>query len=209
MICRTCEREAGEGPLCSACGAVQPVRPGVGLFDVLGLPRTWFLEPAAIEERFKDLNRKLHPDRFAQRAPQERRLSLEWTTAVNDAARTLRDPVRRAAYLLSLHGIEVEKETGRGAMQRLPPEFLEEVLEDREALDEAKAARDLARVRKLSETIDQRSATVREQMAEAFRAYEASGERASLERAGGALAVLKYFTRFQEEVQAIELAALE
>jgi len=209
MICWSCQREAGEGPLCAACGAVQPARPGANLFDVLGVPRSYFLEPALIEDRFKDLNRKLHPDRFAQRPAQERRMSLDWTTAVNDAARTLRDPQRRATYLLKSYGLDVEKESGKNAMQRLPPEFLEEVLEQREALDDAKAAKNLDKVRALARTAEQRTSVVQAQMAEALGGFETGGDRALLEKAGGALAVLKYFTRFQEEVEAIEMAALE
>ncbi len=208
MICWSCQRDAGAGPLCTACGAVQPARPNANHFEVLGLPASWFLEPSAVEERFKDLNKKLHPDRFAQKEPRERRMSLEWTTQVNDAYRTLKDPLRRAAYLVKLQGIDVEKESGRDAMARLPPEFLEQVMEDREALEEGKAAKDLEKVRALARAIEQRQAGVVESLTAALRAFEA-GEKAALEKAGGALAVLKYFSRFQEEVEAIEMAALE
>jgi len=208
MICWSCQREAGAGPLCAACGAVQPARPGMSHFEVLGLPATYFLEVSAIEERFKDLNKKLHPDRFAQKEPRERRMSLEWTTQVNDAYRTLKDPLRRATYFVKLQGIDVEKESGRNAMARLPPEFLEQVMEDREALEEAKAAKDLDRVRALAEGLEKRQAGVVESLAAALKAFEA-GDEPSLEKAGGALAILKYFSRFHEEVEAIEAAALE
>jgi molecular chaperone HscB len=209
VICWSCQREAGEGALCVACGAVQPPRPQASCFEVLGLAPSYFLEPAAVEERFKDLNRKLHPDRFAQKDARERRMSLEWTTAVNDAYRTLKDPLRRATYFLKTHGIDVEKETGKGAMQRLPPEFLEEVLEQREELETAKASKDLEKVRALAAAIERRSAEVFEGMARTLREYESSHDRAALERAGSALAVLKYHARFQEEVEAIEQASLD
>ncbi|MBI5545143.1 MAG: Fe-S protein assembly co-chaperone HscB [Deltaproteobacteria bacterium] len=209
MICWSCQRDAGRGPLCEACGAVQPVPAQANLFEVLGLPQTHFLEPLAVEERFKDLNRKLHPDRFAQKTPRERRMSLDWTTQVNDAARTLRDPLKRATYLVRLGGIDVEKECGTGAMRRLPPEFLEETLEQREALEEAKAAKDLEKVRALAQAVEKRSAAILDRLSSAMREFESSRERAALERAGDALAVLKYFSRFLEEVEAIEMAALE
>ncbi|HEY3449268.1 MAG TPA: Fe-S protein assembly co-chaperone HscB [Myxococcales bacterium] len=208
MICWSCQREAGTGPLCTACGAVQPARPNTSLFEVLGLPSSYFLEASVLEERFKDLNKKLHPDRFAQKEPRERRMSLEWTTQVNDAYRTLKDPLKRATYFVKLQGIDVEKESGKNAMVRLPPEFLEQVMEDREALEEAKAAKDLSRVRALAQGIEKRSASVFEALNGALKAFEA-GDKPSLEKAGGAIAILKYFSRFHEEVEAIEMAALE
>ena len=208
MICWSCQREAGPGPLCTACGAVQPARPQANQFEVLGLPASFFVESAAIEERFKELNKKLHPDRFAQKEPRERRMSLEWTTQVNDAYRTLRDPLKRATYLVKIRGIDLEKESGSNAMARLPPEFLEQVLEDREALEGAKVAKDLEKVRALGQGIEKRSAAVFESLISALRAFEA-GDPPSLDKAGGALAILKYFRRFQEEVEAIEMAALE
>jgi len=190
---------------------VQPLRPQASLFDVLGLPTTFFLDEKLLEDRFKDLNRKLHPDRFAQKDARERRLSLEWTTAVNDAYRTLREPPRRAAYLLKAHGVDVEKESGQSATQRLPPDFLETVLEDREALAEARAGKDLPRVRELGKAIAVRSAGVLEELTRTLREFESTGAsaRALLEKAGEKLAVLKYYGRFAEEVEAIEMEALE
>ena len=209
MICWSCQRDAGAGPLCSSCGAVQPVRAQATLFEVLDLPQTFFLAPEEVEQRFKDLNRKLHPDRFAQKTPRERRLSLEWATAVNDAHRTLKDPLKRATYLVKLRGLDVEKESGPSAMGRLPPELLEEVLEQREALEEAKAKHDLTKVRELAAANTKRADSVLAALAEALKGFESSPERSRLEAAGQKLAVLKYYSRFAEEVEAIEMAALE
>ena len=209
MICWSCQREAGEGPLCAACGAVQPAQAKASHFQVLGLPQSHFLAPAAIEERFKELNKKLHPDRFAQKTPRERRMSLEWTTAVNDAFRTLKDPLKRATYLVKLNGIDVEKESGPDAMRRLSPVFLEEVLEQREVLEEAKAAKDLAKVRALAQSAQARTDAALGALSAALKRFEASSDRSALEQAGASLAALKYFSRFQEEVEAIEMAALE
>ena len=208
MICWSCQREAGTGPLCAACGAIQPSRPQASHFEVLGLPASFFLEPSQIEQRFKELNKKLHPDRFAQKDPRERRMSLEWTTQVNDARRTLEDPLDRATYLAKLSGLDVEKESGPSAMRRLPPDFLEQVMEDREELEQAKAEKILSRVRALARDIDERSSEAFGSLEEAFKAFEA-GDRAALDRVGAALAMLKYFSRFQEEVEAIEMAFLE
>lgn len=209
MTCPTCQRDPGPGPLCAGCGAIQPLPPALDAFSVLGLPATFALQAARVDERVKELSRRLHPDRFAQKSPRERRLSLEWTTAVNDAARAVRDPLRRASTLLKAQGIDVEKESGAGAMGRLPPEFLGEVLEIREELAQARAAGDLARVRELGRKVKERAAGVTSDLAGAFAEHERSPDPTLLDRAATAVAVLRYHARFEEEVEAAELQALD
>src|SRR3989440_6338209 len=140
-ICWSCgDSRAPTDALCPACGTVQPPPPPQGVLDkfaVLGLPRGYELDERALEETFRALSRKLHPDRFVRATPRERRFSLEQTTLLNDAYRTLRDPVRRAEHLLALRGVKVAGEE-RGGATAMPQEFLEQALEDREKLLEAK-----------------------------------------------------------------------
>src|SRR5712671_3679301 len=134
--------------LCPSCGKVQPPPQPEGVVDrfaVMGLPRSYELDERALEETFRSLSRKLHPDRFARATPRERRFSLEQTTLLNDAYRTLKDPVRRAEHLLSLRGVKDSP--------RMSPEFLEQTLDDRERLDEAKAS---------GQPLDEMAAAVRE-----------------------------------------------
>ncbi|MFN7130678.1 MAG: Fe-S protein assembly co-chaperone HscB, partial [Myxococcales bacterium] len=199
MRCWSCASDTGEGPLCQGCGAVQPLPPGASLFRVLGLQESWFLEARAVEERFRELNRRLHPDKFAQKSPRERRMSLEWTTQVNDAYRTLKDPLRRAMYLLKLQGLEVEKETGGSAMQQVPPEFLEQVMELREGLMDAKLERDLDKVRVMAKDVRARKAGVEADLAAELGAWERTQARDALERAAQAVAIGRYYERFLEE----------
>lgn len=209
MTCPSCQRDPGAGPLCAGCGAIQPLPPSLDAFAVLGLPATFALEPARVDGRFKELSRRLHPDRFAQKSPRERRMSLEWTTAVNDAVKAIRDPLRRASTLLKARGIDIEKESGAAAMARLPPEFLEEVLEVREELDGARTAGDLARVRELGKKVKERARSVASDLARAFAEYESAPDGVHLDRAASAVSVLKYHARFEEEVEAAELKALD
>ncbi|MGI5863813.1 MAG: Fe-S protein assembly co-chaperone HscB [Myxococcales bacterium] len=209
MSCWNCQAEPGPTPFCDSCGALQPVPPKADAFAILGLPKTFFVERKEIEERHKELSRKLHPDRFAQKDPKERRFSLEWTTALNDAVKALKDPASRAAYLLREQGLDVEKESGDEAMGRLPTEFLEVVLEDREALAEAKAANDLERVRALSKDVETRAGHELAEVEAAMTLWEKTGDKVVLEKAATSLAVLKYYARFQEEVEAIEQQALQ
>jgi molecular chaperone HscB len=108
------------------------------LFAVLGLPRRYDVAPSELERRFHERSRAVHPDRFARATPAERRASLERTTRLNQAYRTLRDPWRRAEHLVELLGGAAD-----GAGTEVPDAaFLEEQLEAREELAGARRRRD-------------------------------------------------------------------
>src|SRR5256712_9279133 len=131
--CWSCGALGGAAePICPSCGKVQPPAPAGARpdrFATLGFEPS-FDEPEGLDERFRALARKLHPDRFARATAQERRYSLEQTTRLNGAYKTLKDPVRRAEHLLQLRGLEGDP--------KMSPEFLEQTMEDREKLLEAK-----------------------------------------------------------------------
>jgi molecular chaperone HscB len=97
-----------------------------------------------LERSYREIQSRVHPDRFAHAGEAERRASLQWTTRVNEAYRTLKDPVQRAKHLLELHGVDVAFETNTA----MPPDFLMQQLELREALEEAKDAAQLDQLRK-------------------------------------------------------------
>ena len=113
-------------------------------FDLFGLPPSFSIEGETLERSYRDIQSKVHPDRFAHAGDAERRASLQWTTRVNEAYRTLKDPVQRAKHLLELQGVDVAFETNTA----MPPEFLMEQMELREALEEAKDAPALDALRK-------------------------------------------------------------
>lgn len=100
-------------------------------FELFGLPATYVIDHDALRERYRDLQRVAHPDRFADRPEQERRLAMQGAALINEAYSVLRDPVLRARYLLSLHGVTMQpdNETTKDAA------FLMEQLELREELD--------------------------------------------------------------------------
>ncbi len=105
-------------------------------FAVLGIERAWHLDAALLAERHLALSRELHPDRFAQASPRERLLSLERTTALNNAYRTLRDPILRAEYILRQEGIgksgpDPAGDSGPGEVDAA---FLEEIMHVRERM---------------------------------------------------------------------------
>ena len=187
--------------LCPSCGKVQPPPPPQGVLDkfaVLGLSRSYEMDEAALDETFRSLSRKLHPDRFARATPRERRFSLEQTTLLNDAYRTLRDPVRRAEHLLALRGVKVAGEE-RGAGAAMPEEFLEQALEDREKLLEAKSEGGPEAVARLAEGVRARRRETMDEIARLLREERPSD--AQLQHAGQLLARLRYYARYLDEVE--------
>lgn len=123
---------------CSSCGKVQPPVP-VDYFTFFGFPRKLNLDTAKLEKEFYALSRRLHPDVFGQAGDQERAWSLEQSSMLNDAYRTLKDPIKRTEYLLRLEGVELEEQskqatekaraTGELKKQVVLPDLLEEVFE--------------------------------------------------------------------------------
>jgi molecular chaperone HscB len=108
-------------------------------FDLFGIAPAYALESEALERSYREIQSRVHPDRFAHAGDAERRASLQWTTRVNEAYRTLKDPVQRGKHLLELHGVDVAFETNTA----MPPEFLMQQMELREALEDAKDAKAL------------------------------------------------------------------
>jgi molecular chaperone HscB len=149
---------------CPACRKIQPVGRGEDHFSLLGLERDYALDPAELDRRFRDLSRRLHPDRFARAEPRERRLSLERATRLNDAHRSLKDWRQRAAYLLRLAGTDVFAE-GRTFAD---PDFLEEQLEWREKLALAQADGDGEALRGIARDARDRLAGLEREVARRF-----------------------------------------
>lgn len=199
--CWECNQEAGEGAFCASCGKIQPSRPR-DAFSVLGIEPKFHLDDAALEKNYRDLSRKLHPDKFAKASPRERRFSTEQTTLLNQSLKALRNPVARAEYLLKSNGLPVpSEEAGRpGAGERLPLEFYEEVMEDREALMEAQGEGPEA-VQKLAEKVTSRRDAALAVIDQAFTAWEQSGNKDVLVPAATELAKLRYYARFLDEVE--------
>ncbi len=124
--------------LCAACGKVQPAA-DEDHFAFFDLPRKLGLDVAALEREFYRLSRGLHPDLYARASEREQQWSLEKSAQLNDAYRTLKDPVARTAYLLGLEGVQLEEQskaatdrarvTGEEKKQVVPPDLLEEAFE--------------------------------------------------------------------------------
>jgi molecular chaperone HscB len=105
-------------------------------FVLFGLPATFDINTDELAVRYRELQRRIHPDKFANASDQDRRLSLQMTTLINEGFQTLKDPIRRGRYLLSLRGIDLGDETDT----TMDPVFLMEQMELREELEEVRQA---------------------------------------------------------------------
>lgn len=133
---------------CAECGHVQPAEP-TDYFSFFGLPRKLELDESELEREFYVLSRKLHPDVYSRASAREQAWSLEKTSQLNDAYRTLKDGISRTEYLLLLEGIQLDEQSkkatekarasGVDKRQTVPAELLEESFELSMLLEEAKA----------------------------------------------------------------------
>jgi len=121
---------------CPQCTKILSIGRHGDYFSFMGLPRRLTLDPAELEQRFRTLSRQFHPDYFYNATPAERRASLERSSYLNDAYRTLKQPIARVEYLLQLEGF-APAESGN----KVPPALLEEVFALNEELDEIRDLR--------------------------------------------------------------------
>jgi molecular chaperone HscB len=147
VACWSCSVAHNDSTLfCPHCTKIQPP-PGGDYFQVFGLDRKFQVDLPALETEFHRLSRKVHPDRFARAGENERQWSLADTALLNDAYRTLKDPLHRTEYLLKLEGAEIGEEhagkdrKGQTDPSRVPADLLEEVFELNMQLEEMRMAR--------------------------------------------------------------------
>ncbi len=150
VACWSCSVAHNESTLfCPHCSKIQPP-PGADYFSVFGLNPHLDIDLAALENEFHRLSRKLHPDRFVRAAENEKEWSLADTALLNDAYRTLKDPLRRTEYLLKLEGAEIGESAARSDAKlvqnqektsRVPADLLEEVFDLNMQLEEMRRSK--------------------------------------------------------------------
>ena len=122
---------------------------GKNHFELLGLPARYAVDATSLERGYRELQTRVHPDRFAAASEPERRVAMQWAARANEAYRTLRNPVERARYLLGLKGYDTEEESNTA----MPPDFLMQQMEWREAVAEARGARNADALKRLRDDI--------------------------------------------------------
>lgn len=179
---------AARALFCSTCGAVQP--PGqTDHFMRLGLMRAFDLEADLLQKQYFGFQRRLHPDRFATRTPKERALSQLQATALNEAYEVLKDPMRRAAYLLRLAGRVVNVDETATVSD---PVLLMEAMEMREALEEAETAEEVAEL----------AAKAEAEVQGCIKTLSKAFDDDDLDAAGALTTRLKYLGKLAEEAKA-------
>jgi molecular chaperone HscB len=167
-------------------------------FATLGIERRFDVDLEKLEKTHRELSRALHPDKYVGAGASERRAALSKAVEVNEAWRIVKDPIRRAEALFALAGISV------GERNEPPPKpaFLMDVMEQREALADARASKDGAAVHALAIEARNREAAAIGALARGFTAAE--GARPALEPLVPTLGELRFFRRFLDEVSAID-----
>jgi len=161
-------------------------------FQLFGLPASYLLDNALLDQYYHALQEQVHPDKFSHLSEAERRVSMQWATRVNEAYQTLSNPARRARYLLSLHGVDIQEETNTA----MPADFLMEQMEWREAIEEAQQARDVVVLDKLESRLQHEVRALQEQLAgeiDTKRDYAA---------AAGSVRKLKFLEKLAQEIHA-------
>ena len=162
-------------------------------FQIFRVPARFAVDLEALETRYHELQREVHPDRFAAASEAEQRVSMQLATRVNEAYQTLKSPLRRAGYLLQLHGVDPEFETNTS----MPGEFLADQMERRERLEKAAAAGDWEQLIALSSDL-------RLEQDALFARIERQLDGRHWTEAAGTLRQLKFLEKFGEEIDAAE-----
>jgi molecular chaperone HscB len=118
-------------------------------FELFQLPQRFSLDMARLDAAYREVQAKVHPDKFVQATDAEKRVAMQWATRANEAYQTLKKPLKRAAYLCHLHGMDLQSESNTA----MPAAFLMQQMEWREALDEARAAKDEAALDALDDEV--------------------------------------------------------
>jgi molecular chaperone HscB len=164
-------------------------------FELFGLPVGFDVNAEALALRYRDLQRTLHPDRFASASEQERRLSMQLATRVNEGFQTLKSPLMRARYLLELKGVAVnDTDTS------MEPAFLMDQMELRETLADARQNKDFDALDRVRSEVEARDRRLLESMAAHFQ----QNDQASLERARQEVRKLQFMQRLQQEMDELE-----
>ncbi|MGD9860071.1 MAG: Fe-S protein assembly co-chaperone HscB [Marinobacterium sp.] len=163
-------------------------------FEFLGLPVGFDIDQAELSSRYRELQKQLHPDRHSHQSDREQRLAVQYTAYLNEALSTLKSPLRRAQYLLSLQGID----TLHDSCVQLDPMFLMEQMELREQVAEAPECSDPeAELERLTALVE---AELRSLESGFARAWEAQ----SLEQAELQVRKMQFMSKLQTEVAALE-----
>ncbi|XP_051131120.1 iron-sulfur cluster co-chaperone protein HscB homolog [Andrographis paniculata] len=170
---------------CASCRSVQPVNEAIDYFQIFGLERKYEIDLEELEKKYKDWQKKLHPDLVHSKSQQERDYAAEQSARVIDAYRTLADPLSRAIYSVKLAGVHIDEEE-----RVTDPELLAEIMELREAVEEAEDTQALNKIQ----------SQLREKLQNWSKSYEEAYKSKNYEDAMTAIRRMTYYKRASEEI---------
>jgi molecular chaperone HscB len=169
-------------------------------FNALGVGRSFFQNPVLLQSRFYERSRALHPDRFSTASPEERGLSLERMSLVNQAYTTLKDAELRAEYLLSLEGVKAPVGPGKG---QLPMDLAESWFEIQDLVMESPEAAK-PKLEEFESELRRYINAEQDVLAGLEREYDRAGDRASLEAIAGRIQGKNYLKSLEKDVVRIK-----
>ena len=158
-------------------------------FELLHLPEQFAIDASALDHAYRTVQAQVHPDRFAAAGDAQKRIAMQWATRTNEAYQTLRDPLRRARYLLSLRGVDVGAENNTA----MEPAFLMQQMEWRERIEDASAAKNV-------DALDALLAELRDEEKVRFTKQAALLASGSNQAAGEAVRQLMFIERVASEI---------
>jgi molecular chaperone HscB len=158
-------------------------------FDLFQLPARFGIDLGALDSAYRDVQGQVHPDRFVNASDAEKRVAMQWATRANEAYQTLRNPQKRARYLCEMHGVDVESESNTA----MPAAFLMQQMEWREALADARGAKD-------SEALDKLDFDLRAERKKRLAEIGAQLDAADYVQAAQGVRALMFLEKLGEEV---------
>ncbi len=158
-------------------------------FELFNLPLTFAQDRAAIDARWKELQREAHPDKFSAQGAAAQRVAMQWSVRINEAYQRLKDPVKRAAYLCELHQAPINAENNTA----MPTAFLMQQMELREELDDAKTENNLDEISQQANRISRDQLLKVEQLLDQAKDYPEAAQ---------AVRALMFIERFSQDIEA-------
>ncbi|XP_044054018.1 iron-sulfur cluster co-chaperone protein HscB [Siniperca chuatsi] len=189
LNCWNCKQPLDKTPafFCMSCKVIQPPEEGTSYFKIMDCDYTFTLDTQKLQKRYLQLQRSLHPDNFRQKSVKEQEYSEGQSALVNKAYKTLLKPLSRGLYMLELEGMCIEEGTDSGA----DPEFLMELMEINEALDEAQTPQEANKI----------GQDTKGKLADFTKKIDAALLKGELQAAKALLAQMKYYANIEEKVK--------
>ncbi|XP_066546263.1 iron-sulfur cluster co-chaperone protein HscB isoform X2 [Amia ocellicauda] len=172
---------------CPACKVLQPPDEDMDYFDIMACEKSFAVDVQILQQKYKHLQRSLHPDNFCQKTKKEQEYSESQSAQVNRAYRTLLKPLSRGLYMLKLKGVTLEEGTNSG----ISPQFLHEIMEINERLAESQREEETSDI----------GLFIRGRLQELIGEISESFSKGDLDKAKGLLAEMKYFSNIEEKVK--------